>query len=256
MNRKRISRNTVFTLLLALMMVTSGCSNVFLHNDEETTTEQVTTDVSFEATSEAPTEVDTLTTTNTDVTDAQKDTTESETHESASQESNDTEHVPTPTESEPSDMAVPEETASDQPTSDGLLTSASDLNLTPADNEGKNYTFTYDGAQYQAIHTTDHWKIKNSYNITNEADMLIICQALIDLHPIHGNDMVSYRTADDMVYEWQVHNIAYALLSDDDSMKPHVRDVDFDPEDQGRSFDEIYEAHTGKEFDLNKILGR
>lgn len=228
MNRKRISRNTVFALLLALMMVTSGCNNVFLHNDEETPTDQVTTDVSFEAVADTTTEVET----------------------------SPTEQVTTPTESETAESNPTEATTSDQPASDGLLTSASDLNLTPADNEGKNYTFTYDGAQYQAIHTTDHWKIKNSYTITNEADMLIICQALIDLHPIHGNDMVSYRTADDMVYEWQVHNIAYALLSDDDSMKSHVRDVDFDPEDQGRSFDEIYEAHTGKEFDLNKILGR
>ncbi len=136
----------------------------------------------------------------------------------------------------------------------GLLSSTDDINLTSSDD--KNYTFYYDGQVYTAIRTTDHWKIKNSYNITNEADMLIICQALIDLYPIHGSDMISYRTPEDMVYEWHVHNIAYALLPDDDEMKPHVRDVDFNPEDQGRSFDEIYEAHTGKKFDINEILGR
>ena len=137
----------------------------------------------------------------------------------------------------------------------GLLSSAEDLNLTPQDDKGRNYTFTYNGKEYKAIHTTDHWKIIDSYDINNEPDMLIICQALIDLHQIHGKDMVSYRTADDMVYEWEVHNLGYALVSDGDSMKSHLKDIDFDPKDQGCSFDEIYYNHTGKEFDLGTIFG-
>ena len=137
----------------------------------------------------------------------------------------------------------------------GLLTSAEDLALTAQDDHCKNYTFTYDNKEYTAIHTTDHWKIKNSYDINIEADMYIICQALIDLHQIHGKDMVSYRTADDMVYEWEVHNLAYAMISDDDPMKSHVRDVDFDPQDQGCNYEEIYYNHTGKEFDLSQFLG-
>lgn len=137
----------------------------------------------------------------------------------------------------------------------GLLTSAADIALTATDDQGKNYTFTYDGKEYAAIHTADHWKIKDSYDINNEADMLIICQALIDTHQIHGKDMVSYRTADDMVYEWEVHNLAYAMISDDDPMKSHLRDVDFDPQDQGCSFEEIYYNHTGKELDLSTIFG-
>jgi hypothetical protein len=137
----------------------------------------------------------------------------------------------------------------------GLLTSAEDIALTAQDDQGKNYTFTYDNKEYTAIHTTDHWKIKNSYDINIEADMYIICQALIDLHQIHGKDMVSYRTADDMVYEWEVHNLAYAMISDDDPMKSHVQDVDFDPQDQGCSYEEIYYNHTGKEFDLSQFLG-
>ena len=137
----------------------------------------------------------------------------------------------------------------------GLLTSTADIALTPQDDQGKNYTFTYDGKEYAAIHTADHWKIKNSYDINSEADMMIICQALIDLHQIHGKDMVSYRTADDMVYEWEVHNLAYAMISDDDPMKSHLRDVDFDPQDQGCSFEEIYYNHTGKELDLSTIFG-
>ncbi len=136
----------------------------------------------------------------------------------------------------------------------GLLTSAEDLALTSQDDQGRNYTFTYDNKEYTAIHTTDHWKIKDSYDINIEADMYIICQALIDLHQVHGKDMVSYRTADDMVYEWEVHNLAYVMISDDDPMKSHVRDVDFDPQDQGCSFEEIYYNHTGKEFDLSQFL--
>ena len=142
-----------------------------------------------------------------------------------------------------------------QTSNEGLLTSAADLNITPQDDKGKDYTFTYDGKEYSAIHTADHWKILDSYDINNEPDMMIICQTLIDLHPIHGKDMVSFRTADDMVYEWEVHNLGYALVSDDDPMKSHLRHIDFDPRDQGCSFDEIYYNHTGKEFDLGTILG-
>lgn len=137
----------------------------------------------------------------------------------------------------------------------GLLTSTADIALTSQDDQGKNYTFTYDGKEYTAIYTTDHWKIKNSYDINVEADMYIICQALIDEHQIHGKDMVSYRTADDMVYEWEVHNLAYAMISDDDPMMSSVRDVDFNPQDQGCSYDEIYYNHTGKEFDFSEFFG-
>ncbi len=137
----------------------------------------------------------------------------------------------------------------------GLLTSTADIGLTSQDDQGRNYTFTYDGREYMAIHKTDHWKIIDSCDINNEADMHIICQALIDLHQIHGKDMVSYRTADDMVYEWEVHNLAYLLVEDDDPMKERLKDVDFDPQDQGCTFDEIYYNHTGKELDLGSIFG-
>ena len=137
----------------------------------------------------------------------------------------------------------------------GLLTSTADLGLSPSDDKDMYYTFTYGGEEYTAMHLEDHWKIIDSYKINDEADMLIICQALIDLHPIHGKDMVSYRTADDMVYEWAVHNLGYMMVSGDDPMKEHLKDVDFDPGDQNCSFDEIYYNHTGKEFDLNDIFG-
>lgn len=134
----------------------------------------------------------------------------------------------------------------------GLLTSTDDIAL--CDLDGKNYTFTYDNELYSAIYTTDNWKIIDSYKINNAADMEIICSALIGIHPVHGKDLESYRTPDDMVYEWQQHNLVYQLLSDDNEWKSHVKDVDFDPADQGKSFEEIYEARTGKELDINDFL--
>ncbi len=66
--------------------------------------------------------------------------------------------------------------------------------------------------------------------------------------------MVSYRTAEDMVYEWQIHNIAYAFLDDDDPLKADSRDVDLDPKDQGLTIEEIYKSRTGKDFDMGSIL--
>ena len=98
-------------------------------------------------------------------------------------------------------------------------------------------------------------QIMNSYKISSESDMLVICQVLIDIHPIHGSDMESYRTADDMVYEWLQHNLAYELLPEDNYWRNKAKDVDFNPEDQGKSFVEIYEQRTGKEFDFSVIYG-
>ncbi|WP_034443699.1 hypothetical protein [Butyrivibrio sp. AE2032] len=136
----------------------------------------------------------------------------------------------------------------------GLLTSPEDIALTDVDGNGKNYTFMYDGETFKALYTSDNWKIYNSYRITNEADITIICQALIEEHPIHGSDLVSYRTPEDMAYEWIQHNIAYVFLSDDSSFKTKARDVDLNPEDQGKSFEEIYKARTGKELSIEDIM--
>ncbi|MBE5842782.1 MAG: hypothetical protein E7302_01225 [Butyrivibrio sp.] len=134
----------------------------------------------------------------------------------------------------------------------GLLSSTEDVNLTDT-GDGKHYTFTYGDEEFSAIYTEDNWKILDSYKITNVDDNYIICQALIDEHPIHGSDMASYRTAEDMAYEWLQHNIAYEILPDDNAMKSHAKDVDFDPKDQGKDFDEIYEDRTGKEFSLDNF---
>ncbi|WP_146059977.1 hypothetical protein [Butyrivibrio sp. Su6] len=136
----------------------------------------------------------------------------------------------------------------------GILSEPSDINLRDTDGNGKNYLFTYDGEDFSAVYTTDNWKIYDSYKINNTEDMTIICEALISVHQIHGSDMESYRTAEDMAYEWLQHNIAYQFLSDDSSWKVHAQNVDLDPKDQGKSFSEIYEDRTGKEFNIKDFL--
>ena len=122
------------------------------------------------------------------------------------------------------------------------------------DIDGTNYEFTYNNENYKVVYTYDHWKIYDSYKINNIEYMKNICQALIDINPIHGKDRVSYRTVDDMVYEWLQHNIAYKLLPDDNKWKDNAKDVDFDPYDQGKSMKEIYEDRTGEKLDISNIL--
>ena len=134
-----------------------------------------------------------------------------------------------------------------------VLKSTRDINLRDIDGKGTNYLFTYKNEDFTAIYTKDNWKIKNSYKITNGQDIAYICKALIDVHPIHGKDMKSYRTVDDLVYEWQQHNLAYMILPDDNSWKSHAKDVDLDPADQGKSIAEIYEARTGSKLDIRKL---
>ena len=140
--------------------------------------------------------------------------------------------------------------------SKSLITSAADLNFHCVDSGTGKYSFTYNGEDFTATYIPDNWKITNSYKINNEHDMTIICQTLIDEHPIHGADMASYRTADDMVYEWFQHNLLYEVLPSDSQWIQNARDVDFDPNDQNKSFEEIYEDRTGKELTLEDIFSR
>jgi hypothetical protein len=148
-----------------------------------------------------------------------------------------------------------EETSSQESSADkGILTAPSDIALTYTGEKGKNYTFHYNGETFDAKYATDLWVIYDSYKINNESDITIICQALCEEHPIHGRDMESYRTPEDMADEWLQHNIAYALLPEDSEFKAHAKDVDLDPEDQGKTFDEIYKDRTGKELTLDEIL--
>ena len=87
----------------------------------------------------------------------------------------------------------------------GLLESAEDIQLTDVDGWETNYTFIYDGETYNAVYTPDNWKIIDSYKITSEADMIIICGALAEVHPVHGCDGESFREPEDMAYEWLQH---------------------------------------------------
>lgn len=114
----------------------------------------------------------------------------------------------------------------------GKLSSAADLALT--DLGGGKYSFNYDGKTFSAAYTADNWHIPNSYRITSFEDMVTICGALKELHPIHGKDMVSYREPEDMAYEWLQHNIAYEIIPEGFPGKSNARDVDIDPKDQGR----------------------
>ena len=159
-----------------------------------------------------------------------------------------------PVNEEAKDLPVDE--AESEVSSGPVLASVSDINLTDVDGSGHDYTFTYGGEEFLAVYSTpENWKVFDSYKINSESDLLIICQALIDEHPIHGRDMVSYRTAEDMVYEWQIHNLAYTFLDDDDPLKDDSRDVDLDPKDQGLTIEEFYKSRTGKELDLRTVLG-
>ena len=140
-----------------------------------------------------------------------------------------------------------------QETEKGILTGTADVSLYDKDGAGKNYTFTYAGETFNAYYDGESWTIYNSYRINNQSDMKIICQALIDVHPILGRDRQSYRTADDMAYEWMQHNIAFQFVPSDSHWYESARDVNLDPDDQGRSIEEIYEDRTGEKLDLNKI---
>ncbi|MBQ6967183.1 MAG: hypothetical protein IJP84_04700 [Lachnospiraceae bacterium] len=136
----------------------------------------------------------------------------------------------------------------------GILSGVEDIALTDMTGAGTDYVFIYDGNPYVAKYTPDNWEITDSYRITNAMDMAVICQALINVHPVHGRDMVSYRTASDMAYEWSQHNVVYQLLPEDSRWMDSVKDVDFDPEDQGKSYEELYEDRTGRKLDLKEML--
>ncbi len=136
---------------------------------------------------------------------------------------------------------------------EGILTGTADIALYDKDGAGRNYAFTYGGETFNAYYNGESWTIYNSYLITIQSDMKIICQALIDVHPILGRDRQSYRTPDDMVYEWVQHNIAFQFVPSDSQWYEKARDVNLDPDDQGRTIEEIYEDRTGEELDINKI---
>ena len=129
-------------------------------------------------------------------------------------------------------------------TEDALLTDTTDIALRDVYGDGSTYAFDYAGSEFSAQYTEDNWKIYDSYRISNEADITTICQALIDEHPIHGKDMQSYRTAEDMAHEWLLHNYAWKHLPEDSEWRQNAKDVDLDPTDQGLTLEEMYKART------------
>lgn len=120
------------------------------------------------------------------------------------------------------------------------ITSRDNIILYDIDGSGKNYSFTYKNETYNAYYSNDNWHIVDSYKIKSIKGISMICNALIDVHPVHGRDMTSYRTVEDLVNEWIQHNVAYYLLSENDQKKQSAKDVDLNPEDQGKSFIEMY----------------
>jgi hypothetical protein len=119
---------------------------------------------------------------------------------------------------------------------------------------GNTPAFSYNQEEFSAQYTKENWKIIDSYKITDTDDIIIICQALSDAHPVHGRDMESFRTPEDMAFEWLQHNVAYAFLPDDNAWKRSAKDVDLNPADQGKTFQEMYEDRTGKKLRIEDFL--
>ena len=132
--------------------------------------------------------------------------------------------------------------------SGGILSSEEDIGLGSSD--GVNYYFTYNGTEFHAEHRYDAWVIYQSYRIINASDIEIICGALSREHPVPSIDYTSYRTPSDMALEWIQHNIVYYQLPEGSHWREHAMTVCLDPEDQGKTFQELYEDRTGEKFDI------
>ena len=128
----------------------------------------------------------------------------------------------------------------------GELSSVDDVVLVPTDDYACGYVFTYGGEEFTAYFDTYSWRVYDSYKITNHSDIVTICQALINVHPVYGADWESWRTAEDMAHEWEQHNLAYRMLPVNSHWRDDAKDVDLDPYDQGKSFSEIYESRTSE----------
>lgn len=75
--------------------------------------------------------------------------------------------------------------------------------------------------------------------------MQFICSALIKIYPVHGTDLKSYRTPEDMAYEWIEHNIVYEMPISDASLKGSAANVDLDPKEQNKTLSEILSSRSG-----------
>lgn len=118
-----------------------------------------------------------------------------------------------------------------------------------SDEDFEYYRFFYNGTAFEVLHEYDNWKIIDSYKIRNSEDMQLICSALINIYPVHGADLESYRTPEDMVYEWIEHNIVYEMPISDTSIRENAASVDLDPKDQNKTLFEILEDRS--DVDVN-----
>ena len=151
-----------------------------------------------------------------------------------------TEVVQEPVVTEPQQGHLVEEPASTSAEQTGEPRVAPHIALNPVDDAGANYVLEYGDKVLDVYYQPDVWSVYESYLITDHDDLVTICRMLIDEHPIHGSDYESYRTAEDMAYEWEQHNYAYELLPADSPWRESVSNVDLDPEDQGKSLRELY----------------
>jgi len=117
--------------------------------------------------------------------------------------------------------------------------------------DGINYTFRYNGEEFSLYFKDDTWHVNNSYKITDEADILMICDTLADLHPVPNKDYSGWRTPEDMAFEWEQHNIAYSLMPDRFIFKSNAKHVDINPSDQGKTLYDFYKQYAS----LIKIIG-
>ena len=122
-----------------------------------------------------------------------------------------------------------------------------ELTLTDTDGQGRDFTFELNGQTFRAKFSyrydgKENWRVFDSYKITNESDMIAVCTALISVHTIRGRDLSSLRTPQDMTEEWKIHNSVYEMLGEGD-IKEHCKDVDFDPDDQGKGYADYFKQY-------------
>ena len=74
------------------------------------------------------------------------------------------------------------------------------------------YNFAYNGKTYSATYNESEqcWTIIDSFEISDKKVMYLECYNLIAKNPVPTEPGgTTYRTLDDMVYEWEQHNVAY-----------------------------------------------
>ncbi|MCR5816797.1 MAG: dockerin type I repeat-containing protein [Ruminococcus sp.] len=84
--------------------------------------------------------------------------------------------------------------------------------------------------------TDEDWKIMDSWRIDNYEIMRIICQILMEEHPIHYPNSSKVRSVDSMAIEWVLHNSGYIDYTEkgDTENAERCRHVDINSNDADR----------------------